>query len=667
MWWQAQVWSRIRIPQKGLPPSRLRLRLLPSSASLSPSLLLRTLSTTRTTADMGAAGQHTVNTTERLTKLRELMQKQDIDVQAVVIPSEDQHSSEYLAHCDERRAFISGFNGSAGCAIVTLDKAYLFTDGRYFLQAEKQLDQNWTLMKQGLPGSDVPTWQEFLHKNLEGKTKIGIDATLISASDAESLNKQLAPKESSLVSLSNNLVDEIWTDRPARPANPVFHLDEKYSGQSHLEKVEKIREELVKKKAKAVVVTMLDEVAWLFNLRGSDIDFNPVFFAYAVVTTEKVTLFINEKQLDDTARGYLEKHVEIKPYDSFFDHLKGLPSTLDLKDDTTILLGDKASLAVAEALGKNTYTIVRSPVTDLKAIKNATELEGFRQSHIRDGAALARYFAWLEEQLNNGAEINESQGSDQLEKYRSELDLFKGLSFTTISSTGPNGAIIHYSPDPNDCDIIKKDQIYLCDSGGQYLDGTTDVTRTWHFGTPTDEEKRAFTRVLQGHIAIDTAVFPNGTTGYIIDAFARRALWQDGLDFRHGTGHGVGHFLNVHEGPQGIGTRITLNNAPLKPGMTVSNEPGYYADGRFGIRIENVVLVTEAKTPNNFGDKGYLGFENVTMCPIQVKLIDTSLLTPQEKAWVNAYHEEVFSKVSPLLQNDQRALQWLTRECKNPI
>jgi len=276
---------------------------------------------------------------------------------------------------------------------------------------------------------------------------------------------------------------------------------------------------------------------------------------------------------------------------------------------------------------------------------------------------LARYFAWLEEQLNKGVQINESQGSDQLAKFRSELANFQGLSFTTISSTGPNGAIIHYSPDPNDCDIIRKDQIYLCDSGGQFLDGTTDVTRTWHFGTPTQEEKRAFTRVLQGHINIDTAVFPKGTTGFVIDSFARRALWQDGLDYRHGTGHGVGHYLNVHEGPHGIGTRIGLNATPLKAGMTISNEPGYYADGRFGIRIESIVLVREVQTPNNFGDKGYLGFENVTMCPIQTKLVDVTLLSEAEKVWLNDYHVKTWEKVSPLLANDPRALEWLKREC----
>ncbi|KJA26862.1 hypothetical protein HYPSUDRAFT_36019 [Hypholoma sublateritium FD-334 SS-4] len=645
MWKLAQVWFGVSQKVPRLSPPSLRQR--------------RKLSHT---APMGAAGQHTVPTTERLTRLRELMRAKDIAVSAVVVPSEDQHSSEYIAQCDERRAWISGFNGSAGCAIITLDKAYLFTDGRYFLQAGKQLDQNWTLMKQGLP--DVPTWQEFLYKNLEPKTKIGIDASIISIADAESLTQSLSSKSSELVSLPYNLIDAIWEDRPPRPANDVFYLDEKYSGQSHVVKIAKVREELEKKKAKAIVVNMLDEIAWLFNLRGTDIDFNPVFFAYAVVTTNSVFLFINESQLDQSAKSYLKDHVEIKPYNAFFDYLKQLPSTLELNENSKILIGKQASLAVAEALGAKSYSVVRPLITDLKAIKNATELEGFRQCHIRDGAALSRYFAWLQEQLNNGVELNESQGADQLEKFRSELKLFKGLSFPTISSTGPNGAIIHYSPDPNDCDIIKKDQIYLCDSGAQFMDGTTDTTRTWHFGTPTDEEKRAFTRVLQGHISIDTATFPVGTTGYIIDSYARRALWQDGLgNYRHGTGHGVGHFLNVHEGPHGIGTRITLNNSPLKAGMTISNEPGYYADGRFGIRIENIVLVRDVQLKNNFGEKGYLGFENVTMCPIQKSLVDTTLLTAEEKKWLNAYHAEVFEKVSPLLKNDQRALDWLEREC----
>ncbi|KAF7291982.1 putative Xaa-Pro aminopeptidase P [Mycena indigotica] len=602
-------------------------------------------------------GAQTVSTSERLATLRQFLAQEQ--VHAFVVPSEDQHSSEYLATCDERRAFISGFNGSAGCAIVTQKEALLFTDGRYFLQAEQQLDENWTLMKQGLP--DVPTWQEFLSKKLPASSRIGIDPTLISATDADGLNKALKPKESALVSLSKNPVDSVWAEnRPARPKSRIASLDVKFSGESHLSKIARLREELAKRepKASAMVVTMLDEVAWLFNLRGADIAYNPVFFAYAVVTLDKATLFVNPEQLDDNARAALGGEIEVKSYDSFFSSLKGIAV-----DGSTVLLGDKSSLAVAEAVGEGNYTLALSPIAEMKSIKNPTELEGFRQSHIRDGAALARYFAWLEEQLNDGVVVNESQAADKLEEYRSELELFAGLSFPTISSTGPNGAIIHYCPDANDCAVVKKDQIYLCDSGAQFFDGTTDVTRTWHFGTPTAEEKRAFTRVLQGHIAIDAAVFPVGTTGYLLDPFARKFLWQDGLDYRHGTGHGVGHYLNVHEGPHGMGVRIAYNSTPLKAGMTVSNEPGYYADGRFGIRIENIVLVRKVETPNNFGDKGFLGFEHVTMCPIQTKLIDQSIFSAEETRWINEYHAEILSKVEGLLKNDERALNWLRREC----
>ncbi|KAH7910665.1 peptidase M24, structural domain-containing protein [Hygrophoropsis aurantiaca] len=609
---------------------------------------------------MGAPGAQTVSTTERLASLRELMRKPENNVKAFVVPSEDQHSSEYLAQCDERRAFISGFNGSAGCAVVTLENAYMFTDGRYFLQAAQQLDHNWKLMKQGLP--DVPTWQDFLSKHLECETRIGIDSTLISAEDAESLRKALETRKSELVSLDQNPVDAVWgVERPARPKNKVFSLDVKFTGESAQDKLDRLRAEMVKKKAVAMVVTMLDEVAWLFNLRGSDIDFNPVFFAYALVTQDSALLFIDESQIDEEVRANLGPEVEIRPYESFLSYLRELSTTIDASKETPVLLGDKTNLAVAEAIGLTNTDIVPSPIANMKAIKSSTEIEGFRQCHIRDGAALARYFAWLEEQLETGVELNESQAADQLEKYRSELDLFRGLSFPTISSTGPNGAIIHYSPDPLDCAIIKKDQVYLCDSGGQYTDGTTDVTRTWHFGTPTAEEKRAFTRVLQGHISIDSAVFPTGTSASSSDSFARRALWQDGLG-KHGTGHGVGHFLNVHEGPHGIGTRIAYNKTSLKAGMTVSNEPGYYADGQFGIRIENIVIVREADTRNNFGN-GYLKFEHVTMCPIHTKLIDFSILSAEEKDWLNAYHAETLEKVSPLLVNDPRALAWLKKEC----
>ncbi|KAG8964115.1 hypothetical protein FRC03_002189 [Tulasnella sp. 419] len=607
-----------------------------------------------------------VSTTDRLNKLRAFLNENN--VQAYVVPSEDQHSSEYLADCDSRRAFISGFTGSAGCAVITTDKAYMFTDGRYFLQAAEQMDENWTLMKQGLP--DVPTWQEFLSKNLEKNSRIGIDPTLITAADAKALKTSLSPIGSEIVPLTTNLVDQVWGEaRPARPKNKVFPLDIEYAGKSSENKIKELRAELAKQQSGAVVITMLDEVAWLFNLRGSDIDFNPVFFSYALVTNTSVTLYIDSSQVpaDSFASHLAGTDVQIRSYDSFFEDLQSLSQKLsEATGPTKVLIGNRASLAVANAIGEKNVSIVKSPVQDAKAIKNDVEIEGFRQCHIRDGVALARYFAWLEEQLNRGLQLTESEGASQLERYRSENKHFRGLSFTTISSTGPNGAIIHYSPNPNDCSIIQKEQVYLCDSGGQYSDGTTDVTRTWHFGEATEEEKRAFTRVLQGHIAIDTAIFPTGTTGYLIDSFARRALWQDGLDYRHGTGHGVGHFLNVHEGPQGIGMRPVYNETPLKPGMTVSNEPGYYKDGHFGIRIESIVIVRSADTPHNFGNKGYLGFEHVTMCPIHRKMVDKDLLSPAEVKWLDDYHKEVLEKVKPGLEEvgDKRAVTWLERECQ---
>jgi Xaa-Pro aminopeptidase len=304
----------------------------------------------------------------------------------------------------------------------------------------------------------------------------------------------------------------------------------------------------------------------------------------------------------------------------------------------------------------------RSFITDCKAIKTKEELQGMRNCHLRDGAALVQYFAWLENELLSGAKISEVEGADRLEQFRAKQEHFVGLSFATISSTGSNGAIIHYKPEPETCKIIDPAEIYLCDSGAQYRDGTTDTTRTYHFGTPSAFEKRCFTRVLQGHIAIDEAVFPQGTTGYLLDPMARQFLWKDGLNFLHGTGHGVGSFLNVHEGPHGIGIRPHFNATALKAGMTISNEPGYYQDGEFGIRIENIVLVKDVETPNNFGGNGYLGFEHVTVVPIGLSLIDVELLSPSEKKWINAYHEECLTKLTPLLAHDELATAWLKKE-----
>jgi Xaa-Pro aminopeptidase len=612
---------------------------------------------------MGADAASIVDTRERVEKLRGLMKEHKVDI--YIVPSEDQHASEYPCDSDLRRGYISGFSGSAGCAVITNTQAALFTDGRYFLQAGQQLEPNtWTLMKQG--ETNVPTWQEYLSKNVAAKSKIGVDPSLISPDDARTISTELTKVGSSLVPLEKNLVDLIWQDRPKRPSEKIFVLDDKYTGRSVASKIQEVQSELKKKgkHLKGFVANMLDEVAWLFNLRGSDVPYNPVFFAYAIVLLDKSILYVDESQFDSSVTSHLGKEVEIKSYELFYSDLHEIGAGLSKGEK--ILIGKRATLAVQEALGGDAKVQVdRSIIVDQKSIKNETEIQGFRSSHIRDGAALANYFAWLEEQLASGVEVTEYRGAEELEKYRRKLDHFRGLSFTTISSTGANGAIIHYSADPKTSLVIDPKEIYLCDSGGQFTDGTTDVTRTWHFGQPQPEQIRAYTRVLQGHIAIDTAVFPQGTTGYLLDPLARRPLWGEGWDFRHGTGHGVGHFLNVHEGPHGIGTRAIFNETSLKDGMVVSNEPGFYKDGAWGIRLENLVVVRKAKTANNFGDKGFLCFEHLTMCPFQMSLIDASLLTESEKTWLRDYHADTLRKVGPILEKagDERGLSWLKRHC----
>ncbi|KAK3829269.1 MAG: Creatinase/aminopeptidase [Benniella sp.] len=624
--------------------------------------------TTRLTPDLGqnirwastnSGAPIATNTTERIQRLRELMQSPQYGVTAFVIPSEDAHQSEYVAECDERRAYISGFTGSAGVAIVSLDSAALFTDGRYFLQASQQLDSNWTLMKFGLP--DVPTWQEYLVKNLPAGSRIGIDPLAFTASDANKLEKELSKVGSSLVSVPN-LIDLIWSDRPSRPARPLMTLSTTTTGKSHLTKIQELRRALAAKKDVAgCVVSGLDEIAWLFNMRGSDVHCNPVFFAYAIITPNDVQLYLQQESISKAVKDHLGSAVQIKPYDAIYEDLKTLSETLQ-GTRQKILLGTRSNLALSVALGKGKVVEGRSPVTDAKAIKNETELNGMRRCHLRDAAAVINYFAWLEEELTKGRTLDEADGAERLQRFRAEQSGFVGPSFDTISSTGPNGAIIHYKPEKPTAARIDSSLVYLCDSGAQYLDGTTDITRTLHFQTPTAHEKRCFTRVLQGHIAIDSTIFPQGTTGYLLDILSRRALWSDGLDFRHGTGHGVGAFLNVHEGPQGCGPRPAYNEVALVPGMTLTNEPGYYEDGQFGIRIENVLVVRKVETRHQFGGKEYYGFEHITFVPIQSKMIERSLLSQAEVDWINRYHAECLEKVTPYMEKDSPGLRWLQRE-----
>ncbi|KAK6436145.1 hypothetical protein LTR95_007668 [Oleoguttula sp. CCFEE 5521] len=612
-----------------------------------------------------------VNTTDRLARLRELMSQNKVDI--YIVPSEDSHQSEYVALTDMRRGYISGFSGSAGTAVITHDKAALATDGRYFNQAGKQLDGNWNLLKQGL--QDVLTWQEWAIEQAssgDGKA-IGVDPTTVTAPEARKLAEKLKKKGGGgkLVAVRENLVDAVWgKEKPERPSEKIMVLGQEYTGKNSGEKIEEVRKELEKRKARGFVVSMLDEVAWLFNLRGQDIPYNPVFFSYAVVTPKAATLYVDENKLPEGAEKALEG-VTIRPYEAVFGDIAALSQEDQAVNGTSggkaakYLISTKASWALSQALGgEEKVEELRSPVGDAKAVKNKTELEGMRQCHIRDGAALTKYFAWLENELiEKKSTLDEVQAADKLEAIRKTHDKFVGLSFPTISSTGANAAVIHYQPEEGNCSTIDPSKVYLCDSGAQYLDGTTDTTRTLHFGEPTTAEREAYTLVLKGNIALELVKFPKGTSGFALDTLARQYLWQYGLDYRHGTGHGVGSFLNVHEGPIGIGTRVQYSEVPLAVGNVISDEPGYYEDGNFGIRIENIVMVKEVETKHKFGDKPYLGFEHVTMVPMCRKLIDVELLSEIERTWLNSYHKEVLQKTSSYFKDDELSRKWLEREC----
>ena len=408
------------------------------------------------------------------------------------------------------------------------------------------------------------------------------------------------------------------------------------------------------------------------------IPYNPVFFSYAIVTPTTASLYIDEEKLTAEVRDHLGDAVHIRPYGALLDDIRmlglGSEAERELKSNTDedaskipprkYMISTKASWALSLELGgEDKVDELRSLVGDKKAVKNDVELKGMRACHNRDGAALIEYFAWLEEELTvKKTTLNEVQAADKLEEIRSRGEHFAGLSFSTISSTGANAAVIHYKPEPDSCSIIDPKAVYLCDSGAQYLDGTTDTTRTLHFGTPTDMERKAYTLVLKGVISLDTVVFPKGTSGFALDTLARQYLWAEGLDYRHGTGHGVGSYLNVHEGPIGIGTRIQYSEVPLAAGNVLSDEPGYYEDGNFGIRIENIIMVKEVETEHHFGDKPSFGFEHVTMVPYCRKLIDVGLLTEKEKEWVDEYHAEIFEKTKGFFEDEGRTLKWLKRE-----
>jgi len=587
------------------------------------------------------------------------MKEEGID--AFYVGSGDAHQSEYVASSEERRAFISGFTGSAGTALVTSEHALLWTDGRYYLQASNQLSSDWTLMKAGQPG--VPEVDDWLCETLPAGSVVGIDAWLLSASSANTMHRKLSTRQIAIKSVDVNPVDRVWAasgGRAACPREPVrLHPTEK-SGRSRVEKISELRAAIEKNGAGACILSMLDEVAWLLNLRGNDVEFNPVFMSYVLVTASSVQLFTDLSRVPAEVRSDLEKDgIELLSYEAVESVLTSTASARKVLADDTQL-----NMRLYTAIGSNAVTKA-SPVTLAKSIKNSVEMDGFRQCHIRDGAALTAFLCWLEGAVLACEPVTEFTAAEKLETFRGRLSGHVSPSFATIAGFAANGAIIHYKPERETASSLSVDGMFLLDSGGQYCDGTTDVTRTVHWGEPSDHMKMCYTRVLQGHIALATAIFPEGTLGSRLDALARYPLWSCGLDYNHGTGHGVGSHLNVHEGPQGIGFRKRDREEGFKAGMTISNEPGYYEDGAFGIRIETVCLCVEKDTPHRFGNQKFLGFETVTMTPISTKLVVPELLTAKEREWLNAYNAEVRSKLAPLITAQfPEASSYLERECR---
>eukprot|EP00949_MAST-11_sp_MAST-11-sp1_P001655 g1655.t1 len=540
----------------------------------------------------------------RLVAVRRLMAARGVN--ALIVPSEDAHMSEYVRSCDMRRGFISNFDGSAGTAVITKNQACMWTDGRYFAQAMDQLLPGWELMRMGVKGT--PSIEKWLQAALGKDDAVGYDPFVTSMAKRKQLLARLTKDHGpQLVALKQpNLVDEVWKGKEDPPAQHISLLDESYTGRSASEKLACMRTEMAKAKVDIAVVTALDEVAWLFNIRGSDVNYNPVAIAYAVVGKESASICINPEQVSSLKRYFDALRVDVVPYDSTLEHVAQAAG--QTPGGAVVWLDENTcNCAIADAIEPAKVHKAPLPTAMWKAIKNDVELDGIRACHLRDGAALCAHFAWLEKTVMGGEDdVDELGAAAHLKATRQRFSpqLFRGLSFETIAGSGPNGAIIHYAPTEQTSRAITKDDMYLCDSGAQYLDGTTDVTRTMIFGTPTEHHRRCFTRVLQGHIALATVVFPAGTSGYKLDPMARAPLWRDGLDYRHGTGHGVGAFLNVHEGPQGIGSSPRSYKGGIVPRMTMTNEPGYYEDGAFGIRIENVMIAVEKDTKHRFDKAG---------------------------------------------------------------
>ena len=586
------------------------------------------------------------NIPERIAALREAMKQHKID--AYIIPTSDPHMSEYPADCWKYREWISGFTGSAGTVIITADKAGLWTDSRYFLQASTQLEGTGIeLFKMMLP--ETPTIPEFLtHELKEGQT-VGLNGETYSLADARSLEKALAEKEIKL-NTNASLIDPIWKERPAIPEAPMFEMPIELSGKSTEDKLIDINKMLHKAGADCTILSALDEVAWTFNIRGTDVAYNPVVISYAFVSEKESVLFVNPKKIPAEIAEHLKKEgVTLADYGMLATFLSRLP------EQTRVFIDSKrTNVAIYNALPKSSILIEgTSPANHLKSIKNETEIKGFRNAVLKDGIAMTKFYFWLEKMLKAGEKVTELSAAAKLTALRSEQPQYVMDSFASISSYGPHGAVVHYSPTPETDTELKTDSLYLLDSGAQYLDGTTDITRTIALcDEPSEQMKKDFTRALKGTIGIAKCKFPAGIRGCLIDAFARKALWDAGINYLHGTCHGIGHCLNVHEGPQSI--RMEENPVILEPGMVMSDEPAMYRPGEYGIRTENMILIRK-DSETEFGK--FLGFETLTLCYIDTKLVIPGMLSVREHAWLNKYHQMVYDLVSPHLNEEEKA--WL--------
>ncbi len=583
------------------------------------------------------------STNSRIELLREAMRQQNID--ATIIPHADPHQSEYMSTHWLVRPWLSGFTGSAGDLVVTTNEAFIWADSRYWLQAAEQLNDTCiNVMEDGKPST--PTIVDYLCSHLQKGATVGVDGMLLSINATSALEKKLMSHGINL-RVDFSPIDSLWLDRPTLPKDEVFVHELNYTGEEASSKIQRILKEVQDQGATSTFISSLAEIAWTLNIRGRDVECNPVVTSYMYLATDHAVLFIDSDKLTAEVRDHLTNNgVSVQPYTAITQFLSSLPN-----DAQVLLSAGQSAGALLPILGKRAV-VGYSPVAMLQAIKNDVQLQGVRNAMIRDGVALVKSFMEIEQTLYDGKPLTELAVADILLKHRSAQPLFFDLSFGTIAGFGPHGAIVHYNATPESNATITNGNLLLVDSGANYIDGTTDITRTISIGEPSDAQRHDFTLVMKGHIALAQVVYPVGTRGAQLDALARVNLWKEGLSYLHGTGHGVGHFLNVHEGPQSIRLNDTL--APMTPGMITSNEPGLYREGEYGIRCENLVLTTPAFS-TDFGD--FLKFETLTLFPFDVRLFDTTIMTDSEIEWVNTYHSTVCQRLLPHL--DAKEQEWL--------